>query len=245
MAFDQSIDKSWMNKGNTKHEHCQSEFQKGLNQFLDFASRHSSELQCPCLKCENKCFYDRETIRWHVIKNGFLRYYTTWVYHGECLLTNNTKNWRVDRSANDLHGLFYDTQHQDEYIENSYGLFDVEYNNNHDAEFEKLMNDACTPLYPGCRYTKREIVIETFKAKCENKWSNKSISVILEIHSKTLPDGNCLSKSWHECQKLMSSLGLDYIKIHACLNNCVLFRKEYAKLDKCPKCHASRYTYLG
>jgi hypothetical protein len=31
------------------------------------------------------------------------------------------------------------------------------------------------------------------------------------------------------------------VRIHACPNDCILFRNEYSDLDKCPKCNASRY----
>jgi hypothetical protein len=40
---------------------------------------------------------------------------------------------------------------------------------------------------------------------------------------------------------VVRDLGLDYIKIDACENHCVLFWKEYEKLDICPKCKASRW----
>jgi hypothetical protein len=36
-------------------------------------------------------------------------------------------------------------------------------------------------------------------------------------------------------------LGLGYESIHVCSNNCVLFRKRYAHLDKCPVCGLSRW----
>ena len=42
-------------------------------------------------------------------------------------------------------------------------------------------------------------------------------------------------------QSVVRDLGLDYIKIDACENHCVLFWKEYKKLDICPKCKASRW----
>jgi hypothetical protein len=36
-------------------------------------------------------------------------------------------------------------------------------------------------------------------------------------------------------------LGLGFVSIHVCPNNCVLFRKNLAKLENCPKCKASRW----
>ena len=35
--------------------------------------------------------------------------------------------------------------------------------------------------------------------------------------------------------------GLDYNKIHACINDCILFRGEYQNLKECPKCGEGRY----
>jgi len=36
-------------------------------------------------------------------------------------------------------------------------------------------------------------------------------------------------------------MGMEYIKIHACPNDCILYRKEFEKHDHCPKCKVSRY----
>ena len=38
---------------------------------------------------------------------------------------------------------------------------------------------------------------------------------------------------------------MKYEKIHACPNDCILYRNEYASLDKCPKCKVSRYGENG
>ena len=43
-------------------------------------------------------------------------------------------------------------------------------------------------------------------------------------------------KSMYEAKKTMKVLGFDYEKIHACKNDCILFRKEYENLNKCPTC---------
>ena len=40
---------------------------------------------------------------------------------------------------------------------------------------------------------------------------------------------------------IIRRLGLGYVSIHVCPNNCVLFRKDLAKHDNCPKCNASRW----
>jgi tnp2 family transposase len=40
---------------------------------------------------------------------------------------------------------------------------------------------------------------------------------------------------------LINPLGLEYTKIDACPNDCVLYRKEYENSDECPICRVSRY----
>jgi hypothetical protein len=41
-------------------------------------------------------------------------------------------------------------------------------------------------------------------------------------------------------RKVVHDLGLDYQKIDACVNDCVLFQKSDANLSKCPTCGESR-----
>jgi len=36
-------------------------------------------------------------------------------------------------------------------------------------------------------------------------------------------------------------MGMEYWKIHVCLNDCILYRKELERLRKCPRCGVSRY----
>lgn len=36
-------------------------------------------------------------------------------------------------------------------------------------------------------------------------------------------------------------MGLNYVKIHACHNDCILYKKEYEKLDECLRCGESCY----
>jgi len=36
-------------------------------------------------------------------------------------------------------------------------------------------------------------------------------------------------------------MGMEYQKIHACPNDCILYRKEFETLTKCPRCGVSRF----
>ncbi len=46
-------------------------------------------------------------------------------------------------------------------------------------------------------------------------------------------------------KNLATKVGLDYKNIHGCANGCVLFRKQYAMLESCPKCGADRFKAYG
>jgi hypothetical protein len=60
--------------------------------------------------------------------------------------------------------------------------------------------------------------------------------------NKMLPRKNKLPASTYEAKKLVCPLGLDVQKIHACPNDCILYRGEkYENMDKCPVCTALRY----
>ncbi|XP_074297118.1 uncharacterized protein LOC141627797 [Silene latifolia] len=74
-----------------------------------------------------------------------------------------------------------------------------------------------------------------------NKWSNKSISKLLEILRLAIPNGEHLPKSFAEAKKVISKLGLDYIKIDACPKHCQLYWKEKIGDDTCSTCGTSRW----
>jgi hypothetical protein len=52
---------------------------------------------------------------------------------------------------------------------------------------------------------------------------------------------NQIAESVYEAKKIICPLGIEVEKIHVCKKSCVLFRGDYADLDKCPKCGYDRY----
>ena len=80
-------DRSWMYKYKNGHEWVNSPFIVGVDCFLEFSYRKTidggSQIYCPCSKCENKFFHKRDTVKLHILKEGFIWGYNTWTYHGE------------------------------------------------------------------------------------------------------------------------------------------------------------------
>ena len=55
------------------------------------------------------------------------------------------------------------------------------------------------------------------------------------------PKDNELPSTTYEVKQLVCPLGLEVQKIHACPNDCILYRGDYENLDACPVCGALRY----
>ena len=77
--------------------------------------------------------------------------------------------------------------------------------------------------------------------KASNGWSDKSFNELLELMGEMLPDGNKLPNSCYRAKRMLCPLSLKVQKIHACLNDCVLFRGPYRDMANCPKCSADWY----
>jgi hypothetical protein len=59
-----------------------------------------------------------------------------------------------------------------------------------------------------------------------------------------LPKPNELPTTTYKAKKIIGPLGLQIKKIHACPNDCILYRGEHDNLDECRVCHASWYKIL-
>ena len=58
---------------------------------------------------------------------------------------------------------------------------------------------------------------------------------------KILPADNVLPKNHYEAKNILCLVGIEYQKIHACRNDCILYRDEFAEMHCCPVCRVSRY----
>jgi hypothetical protein len=84
-------------------------------------------------------------------------------------------------------------------------------------------------------------VLELLKWKASHRWSDNSFSELLSLLAKLLPKPNILPRSTYRAKKLICLLSLDVDKIHACPNQCILYRKEHEFKMKCPVGGVSRY----
>ncbi|RVW63238.1 hypothetical protein CK203_058658 [Vitis vinifera] len=52
---------------------------------------------------------------------------------------------------------------------------------------------------------------------------------------------NEIPLSMYEAKKTLNALGMEYKKIHACPNDCILYRNELNDASSCPTCGMSRW----
>jgi len=102
--------------------------------------------------------------------------------------------------------------------------------------------DAETPLYVGStKFTRLSAILRLMNLIATNGWTDKSFTELLVLLNEMLPEGNTLPTRNYDAKKILCLMGMAYKRIHACPNDCILYRKEFEDLKKCPKCGSSQY----
>nr|XP_051197060.1 uncharacterized protein LOC127310421 [Lolium perenne] len=109
-----------------------------------------------------------------------------------------------------------------------------------DTIFAELIEEAKRAASDGGTMSRFSLTVKLLQAKSYYRISNVAFNAILLILALQYP-ASSIPKSYEEALSIVSRLGLGYESIHVCPNNCVLFRKDYAKENNCPKCKASRW----
>uniref|UniRef100_I1QTA5 Transposon protein, putative, CACTA, En/Spm sub-class n=1 Tax=Oryza glaberrima TaxID=4538 RepID=I1QTA5_ORYGL len=257
--MDQStIDRSWMYAKNLKRH--STEYRKGVINFMnateeDRIRRNNDYMCCPCADCKNENMFDSgEDVHGHLIQRGFMEGYTCWVKHEE---QESGSGAAADRSGahnqedENEHDMFIPSPLGGEIVDVDHDLLqdmlrDVEdptQNERDGMKFSRLVSDSETPLYAGCKakHTKLSVTLDLMKLKASSGWIDKSFTDLLGILKAMLPVENILPETTYEAKQVLCPLGLEVRRIHACPNDCILYHKQYADLDACPVCKASRY----
>ncbi|GJS88485.1 hypothetical protein Tco_0771121 [Tanacetum coccineum] len=222
-------------------ERVTPEYVNGFSEFIKTAEDHQAKtgearISCPCKECAHFiCHDDIETIRYHLFKHGFTNNYTWWKHHGE-----------VGRDCNDVVLESNVNNNDDNCGSSNQNINDMLHHAEHDAELDmeklqQLFVESEKPLYAGCtNFTKLSAVLQLF-VKAEYGLSDVGFNKLLELFYKMLPKNNKLPTSTYQAKKLMCPLGLEVKRIDACPKDCILYRKGYKDLHKCPVCKVSRY----
>ncbi len=105
-------------------------------------------------------------------------------------------------------------------------------------------SELCTkPLYEHAEITVLQALLEHFSWFSEHPGISKgALSDILYMqHNRILPPGNHLPDSFEGALKLIEPFLIKPLVFHCCPNDCIIYRGNYAELDKCPVCSTKRY----
>ena len=188
---------------------------------------------CPCSKCRNLIHQPSREVVSHLVCFGIDPTYDVWIFHGEARPLENEGD-----EVTNTYRMYLDTQIcNDEVEDHSNVRHEV-----HGVEIKEMIENSEIPLYPGCAsHTKLSATILLYKHKARNGVSDTAFTELLKLLKDMLPMENTLPDSTYATKKLLKSFGLGYRQIHACVNDCCLFRKELAHSDICPKCGNSRW----
>nr|ABA99466.1 transposon protein, putative, CACTA, En/Spm sub-class [Oryza sativa Japonica Group] len=249
------MDRQWMYA-----DRRSKEFIDGVHYFLRVAeaNRQRGFICCPCNKCknQNECSASR-TIHFHLFESGFMPSYNCWTSHGEQGVEMEEDEVEDDNIP--------DFAQYVEFEENQTGEEEIAADGNDVADdlgqmlqdaredcesekeahkLDKMLEDHRTSLYPGCEqgHKKLDTTLEFLQWKAKNGVSDKAFGDLLKLVKNILPGGNKLPETTYEAKKIVCPLGLEVQKIHACPNDCILYRgEEYENLEACPVCKALQY----
>src|SRR6266508_5102612 len=220
---------------------------------MDARNKQLAEIKCPCRDCKNFMLFplaQLSTMRGHLLRRGFTEDYTCWTKHGEKNYVNVTDD-QVD--GDDLRTVEDDTFDDDygcnldEMLRHAAPLVQAQARGGLDNldGLKRASEDLLYEKTMGCddKFTLLHLVLELLKLKARNGWSDKSFMDLLVLLKDMLPKANKLPCNTYRAKKLIAALTLDVQKRHACLNHCILYRKEYEHYDRCPVCKRSQYKH--
>ena len=233
-------DRSWMYQGWNDNGCHSQEWVSNTNTFLDNAFSIGSSVEktgvaCPCSDCCNRVRRRRHVMTMHLCKRGFMPGYTIWTEHGEHLVSEPTlgHEYNTADGFDELLGDFGDAMHS------------VEDEPPADAKaFYTMLSSSREPLHNFTSVAQITAVARLMAIKSQHNLSIECIDKLLSLFDDVLPENHKMPKNLYECKSLLSGLKMPYIKIDACINNCMIYYKEDENKEKCDFCEESRYVVV-
>lgn len=228
------------------------EYAAGVRKFVQFAAANSGKnvkILCPCKNCANRFWLADQLVWDHLISVGFINGYTTWVYHGEnAVISEPVAETTQDQVE------YADKEEMDQLLFDAFGMYDKstldsDLAENSDDEsdanlesYKNLVNEASQELYPGCKtFSMLQFLVRLLNIKSMWRMSNRCFEEVLKLLKDVIPQGQFLPKNLHDAKKYINSVGLGYDSHDSCINDCILFKGQYADASICPTCNTSRW----
>jgi hypothetical protein len=204
---------------------------------------------------------DINAIKMHLIKRGFVKGYKTWSHHGKVESTVNNADIGTrydevgdeDADEND-HVMMDDAFGSGNQNDDQIDAPQVDEECDVDMEemlrhiepevllgsakglenFETIQKAAKDRMYEGCgkEWTVLRFMLHLLIVKAKFGWSDNSFNKLLTLLANLLPKPNLVPKNTYKAKKIINPLKMRVQRIHACRNYCILYRGDYAELEK-------------
>ena len=244
------IDKSWM-----LLPHAHGEYQKGIFLFMQNLRDNANGMThflCPCRKCRNNEWEPIDEIHSHLAHMGMWPSYTVWDKHGEAPVdrTNEQRRTQIleEGASSSVDGPAMNILHDAFPFHAGYEAHSVpddppfQYVVDDDYEkYNRLVEAANMPLCENSDMTVLDACLDAMQMKSEFGWTDRSMDAMCANIARMLPKGHKHPTDGAKMKSVIRDLAFGYELIDACEYNCVLFRKQYADLEACPKCNTPRW----
>jgi hypothetical protein len=220
---------------------CHSEeWVHNTNNFLDHIfsgvpNAANTGVVCPCSDCRNRVRWRRGVMSMHLCKRGFMPGYNRWTEHGEPPISVPT----LEQIYNTADGL-------DEMLADFGGAMDIdslEEEPTADAKaFYAMLAASKEPLHNFTSVSQLTAVARLMAIKSQHNLSGECMKSLLMLFGDVLPENHKMLNNLYECKHLLSGLKMPYVKIDACINNCMIYYKENEHKEKCDVCEESHYV---
>ncbi|XP_074322753.1 uncharacterized protein LOC141659723 [Apium graveolens] len=242
-------DRSWV--GHNRYndlKYLTEEYKNGVDDFIKFACDHLDPrdgglIRCPCNDCVNKYFKDPSAVKVDLYLNGIMEWYTRWDLHGERDMPRgdtNTSSHNIhynDEDMYDARDMLRDFADANRHFENF-----VEEPNTKAKEFYEMVENASEPIYPNNpNFTTLSFVNKLLHWKHKHNCTNSGFDELIHLFGSVLPVDHKLPRNYYDVRKMIRGLHMEYEKIDACENDCMLFYKENRNKTHCDICTTSRY----
>ncbi|XP_043815296.1 uncharacterized protein LOC110620971 [Manihot esculenta] len=230
---------------------------EGINEFIEKAKTcteylNGDQIRCPCnrFKCQNRSFQDENTVKYHLMKHGFVQNYLVWYLHGETEVHDGYGDTDLDMSYgsdsvnhpnfNRFEDMVMDAtschvMHNDTY----------EMPNSAAQKLYDMLNASKQQLWPGCEtHSQLSAVSRLLNLKAEHHFSERCFDQIYELMKEMLPSDNVMTDSFYSTKRLVRGLGLPVQKIHCCVNGCMIYWENDKELTRCKFCDHERFKRL-
>jgi len=233
-------ERDWMYTGWSRTQPLSNDWIDNTNQFLDRAFSmpnlvEDGTIKCPCMVCRNCVRHTKLMVEMHLCRVGFKEDYRVWTSHGE-----GPANTYVEGGHGEN---FVETDHMDEMLATLVGDHPppIDEQPAYAQDFYRMVENVDQLVHENTSHSSLSGMARLLAMKAQYNMSIAHFEANLELIHELLPPESKLPKDFYQSKKLFEGLGMAYVKIDVCYNNCMLYYKDNKNKDKCDVCGLSRY----